>query len=217
MGTGSAEDVRNDLAQRVISGDRAGAVCAALSAVADGSLDVQELHAVLSNVLRDIGRAWRQGTTAVWQEHRATAIVRTIVESLAPKVLTLAAPPNGRTVVLACPEDESHELGLRMLADRFILSGWTVVYLGADTPAGEIASAARSTAAALIVLSASTHFHRVRLRSVLETLSVEVGDVRVLVGGPALCDGEGEIEGHVFDPNEFFGDAAGLAPSCEES
>ena len=217
MGTVSADSIRDELARLILTGERAAALTSALSAIADGSTDIPALYSWLSEVLRDVGESWRDGRAAVWQEHRATAIVRTIVESMAPDVLRSAAPQNGQTVVLACPEDESHELGLRMLADRFLLVGWGVVYLGADTPAGEVAAAARSTDANLIVLSASTHFHRMRLRTVLETLAAEVPDTRVLVGGPALCgDGMATVDGHVFDPNEFFEDAAGLAPSCEE-
>ena len=40
-------------------------------------------------------------------------------------------------VVMAAPDDEYHDLGLRMLADRFTLAGWRSHFLGAAVPVGE--------------------------------------------------------------------------------
>jgi methanogenic corrinoid protein MtbC1 len=217
MATRDVQELRAALDEAIRSGDRGRALETALRAVHDDRSTVPELYAVLSDLLRNTGSDWRAGRVAVWQEHVATAIVRTIVESLAPTVVATAAPPTGRTAVLACPEDETHELGLRMLADRFTLAGWTVVYLGADTPASDIAAAADASGAELIVLSASTHFHRVRLVGVLDALEGSVPGVRVLVGGPAICgDIDERLAAHVLDAAEFFDDATGLAPSCEE-
>lgn len=217
MGTTGVDGMGARLADAVLAGDRAIAVQIATDSVRSGGATVPEIHSVLASVLKDIGNGWRSGGTTVWQEHIASSVARTVVEALTPIVAARAAERIGRTVLLACPQDESHELGLRMLADRFVLAGWDVVYLGADTPAREIAAAAKARSVEIVVLSASTHFHRVRLRAVLETLESTSPGVRVLVGGPALCgDGADEVGGRVFDPAEFFSDATGLVPTCEE-
>jgi len=217
MGATTLEDLRAELGDAIARGDRPEAVRLALEAVDDGSVSIEQIHVILGDLLTDIGNGWRTGATAIWQEHLASAATRTVIEALYPTVRRLAPLPNGHTVVLGCPEDESHDLGLRMLADRFELAGWRVCYLGADVPAAEIARAALSSGAELIVLSASTHYHLVRLRSAMETLASDLPNVRVLVGGPALCGTVPDaLVGHLFDPNEFFSDVSGLAPACEE-
>jgi methanogenic corrinoid protein MtbC1 len=217
MTTRDVNELRIVLEKSIGRGDRGTALSAALAAVQDDRATIPALYGVLSELLRQTGSAWRSGTVAVWQEHVATAIVRTIIEAVAPTVIARARELNGRTAVLACPEDETHELGLRMLADRFILEGWNVVYLGADSPASDIAAAAEASHAELVVLSASTHFHRVRLLAIMESLAGNAPGVRVLVGGPAIC---GELEApladHVLDPAEFFEDLTGLVPACGE-
>lgn len=217
MGAAPGEALGQSLGEAIVRGDRAESVRLASDAVEREGVPIPAVHAILSGVLSGIGAAWRDGSVTVWQEHRASAAVRSVIEALYPAVLARAAAPNGRTAVLACPEDEAHDLGLRMLSDRFELAGWAVCYLGADVPAAEIASAATAVGAELVVLSASTHFHLMRLNTVLETLEREIPGVRVLVGGPALCGTvSGTLAAHLFDPSEFFGTADGLAPRCDE-
>ena len=186
----SASELRDRLDLALASRDRAAAVTTALEAVDTSRITVPELYtAVLVPLLVDTGAAWQAGTTRVWQEHFASAIVRTIVEALYPEVarLAAAAPRRGERVLLANPPQEQHDLGLRMLADRFELAGYDVIYLGTDTPASEIIDAARTVDATLVVLSASTHFNRVQLRSFVAHVREGLPGVRIAVGGPAFA------------------------------
>lgn len=186
----AATELRTDLDRYLAATNRPGAVNAALDAVSDGRIGVIELYdEVMTPLLVDTGSAWQRGTTQIWEEHFASSTVRTIVEALYPHVVAAAAtvPSNGRTVLLACPPQEHHDLGLRMLADRFALGGWTAVFLGTDTPIAEICMAASAVSASLVVLSASTHFNRLHLRRVVDELKAGVPGVRVAVGGPAFA------------------------------
>lgn len=205
----TTRSLRAALQERIDAHDKPGAVAVALRAVEQGAVGVPQLYAVLGALMTDLGASWQAGTTPVWQEHLVSGVTRTIVEALYPAVRALAdaVPATGRTVVLACPEDESHDLGLRMLSDRFDLAGWRTHLLGADVPTGDIAAAAETLGAELIVLSASTHFHRMRVRTLLDQLHSALPGVRVVVGGPAFtrdCCGLDEEE--VMVPEEFFGD-----------
>jgi methanogenic corrinoid protein MtbC1 len=175
----AATELRGQLVARLRENDKPGAVRAAVAAVAD----------VLTPLLVDTGSAWQSGQVAVWQEHLASAAVRTIVESLYHDVLRIraAAKPVGMTVLLACPPGETHDLGLRMVSDRFDMAGWTAFFLGADTPAAQIVDAARSLGVDAVVISSSTHFHRVALRTFMDQLRGELPGVRLWVGGPAFA------------------------------
>jgi len=170
--------------------DRAGAVRMALDAVHTGAISIPDLYvSVLSPMLASIGSAWAHGTERVWEEHLASHTVRTIVESLYLDVQQAVAnvPRRDARALLACPPKEQHELGLRMLADRFEFAGWDVTFLGADTPMDEIVAAAQATESSLVALSVSTVFERVELRQFIDTLREKLPGVRIVVGGPAFA------------------------------
>jgi len=172
--------------------DKPRAVSVALAAVRDGRIGIAELHVrVLAPLMVDVGSSWQHGVREVWEEHLATATVRTIVEALYPDVVAAAAavPATGKRAILATPPGEQHDLGLRMTADRFMLAGWDVVYLGADTPAEQLADAAERTGADLIVLSAATHYNRTLLRATIDELRRRLPTIQIAVGGPAFAHG----------------------------
>jgi len=185
----SAGELRSRIETAILDGDRREAVSVAVSAVRDGLIDAPALYVdVLSPLLAAIGSAWAHGTERVWQEHFASHAVRTIVESLYLDVQqqVAVAQKRGVRVVLACPPKEQHELGLRMLSDRFELAGYDVTFLGADTPLAEIVDAAHATGAELVALSVSTVFERVELRNFIDSLRAKLPGTRIVVGGPAF-------------------------------
>ncbi len=152
----------------------------------------------------------------MWQEHYTSAIARTVIEALAPRVIASSAetPARDTTVLLACPPDEAHDLGLRMLFDRFLLAGYPAHFLGADTPVSEIHDAATTLGADLVVLSASTHANRVSLRRVVEDLAKRLPpQTRIAVGGPAFArDPEWSVCRHAVLLDASAYDLPGLTP-----
>jgi MerR family transcriptional regulator, light-induced transcriptional regulator len=219
-GTPDTGDLRRALGDRLAARDRAGAISLALAAVRDRGLPILELYdEVLAPVLIDVGNRWQEGAISVWQEHLATQTVRTIVESLTPDVIASATASKAamaseagnasgldRIAILACPPGEQHDLGLRMLADRFTLAGWNAVFLGADTPELELIDAAKNLGAKAIVLSSATHFQRVCLREQVDRLRAAVPDLTVWVGGAAFAtDRSGWAETDFIDEATAFG------------
>ncbi len=106
-------------------------------AVVNGCLDAGkglveiELH-IIQPALYSIGEKWQANLVSVAQEHMATAMVETVMT-----IALLRSPPpapRGKRVLLACVEGNNHSIGLRMVADSFVLSGWDVQYLGANVP-----------------------------------------------------------------------------------
>lgn len=193
-------DVRPDLDRALRAYDRDGAVRVALDALDDGTTSIRGLYTTLSEILVDVGSAWQTGTATIWEEHYVTGVVRTIVEACAPHVARTAPEPSA-TVVLAAPDDEYHDLGLRMLADRFILAGWRAYFLGANVPLAELIAAVRQLDADAVALSASTHFHRVSLRQYVPALLEAAPGIRIWVGGPAFAhEHDGWDDEMILDP-----------------
>jgi methanogenic corrinoid protein MtbC1 len=208
----ASQAVRERLERLLAAHDRPGAVSEALGAVEAGTMAVPALYNVLRDVMAGVGARWQRGETKVWEEHLATAAVRTIVDALYPFVLAekAKAAPTGKSVLLACPADEAHDLGLRMLADLFDLAGWSTYLLGPDTPTEEIAAAASSLGVDLILLTSATHFHRMRLTTVLQQLHEQLPGTRVVVTGGAFAEAhEGLRPDESFDPAEFLPWTAG--------
>jgi len=195
------------LTERLDALDRPGAVALAHDAVADGRIGISALYVeVLGAYLTGVGTKWQHGTERVWREHFASHCVRTIVESLYTYVAERAAavPRRGETVLLVCPPKEEHELGLRMLADRFEMAGYRAIFLGADTPIADIVDAATSVGAGIVALSASTVIERIELRSFVDELHERLRGVRIVLGGAAFTHDPGSWSAHeLLDPAEL--------------
>ncbi len=218
--TGTVAALRSRLAELLAAHDRPAAVRLAVEAVTSRTIDIPALYReVLIPVLVAAGAGWQHGRLAVWEEHLATSVVRTIVEILYPGVLKAkaAVAPVGRSVLLACPPEEGHDLGLRMLSDRFDIGGWTTHYLGADTPIEEIADAAARLGVDTVVLSSSTHFHRVALRGWVDLLKERLPHVDVWVGGAAFAhDTQGWSADEVIDVDAVLAEATARAAESRE-
>lgn len=216
MRADAARGVRAQLEERLRANDRPGAVRIAVEAVTGERLDIATLYRdVLTPLLVETGTSWQRGDVAVWQEHLASATVRTIVEILYPGVLKVraAAVPAGRKVLLACPPEEAHDLGLRMVSDRFDMAGWTTYFLGADTPLEEIVGAARHLNVDAVALSSSTHFHLVALRHTVDALAEALPGVKIWVGGPAFAGRpDGWREHEILDLDALLGEGETLVP-----
>ena len=113
------------------------APCAPFCAAVENGLAIEDLYAhVLEPFLASVGQGWQEGRTAVWEEHLVVGAVRGAIEALYPKVLERKAQvePIPLTVAFFCPPEETHDVGLRMLVDRFDLRGFRTIYVGAATP-----------------------------------------------------------------------------------
>jgi methanogenic corrinoid protein MtbC1 len=169
--------------------DREGAVRAVLAAVENG-LAIEDLYAhVLEHFLASVGQGWQEGRTAVWEEHLIVGAVRGAIEALYPQVLERKAQvePIQLTVAFFCPPEETHDVGLRMLVDRFDLRGFRTIYVGAATPVNEMVRCVRAEGASVVCLSASTHYQRAALHDVVSRLRELLPDVRLVTGGPAFA------------------------------
>ena len=94
---------------------------------------------VVMPVLRDVGDGWERGDLGVLHEHFVSSSFRGVLGEL-------RMPVQGeqvRTVVLACPPRELHDLPLELFGAMLHARWWRVVSLGANTPMTAVADAAR--------------------------------------------------------------------------
>jgi excisionase family DNA binding protein len=113
---------------------------------------------IIRPALAQIGERWHQGALEVSHEHRASEAISEGLIRLAPELYRKAS--NGLTAVCACAEGEQPEICLRFMAYALELDGWTVHFLGANTPFDTITSFARAMEPELVCLSLSLTRHR---------------------------------------------------------
>ena len=110
-------------------------------------------------------------------------LVMALVYPLLPRVLA-----NGKRAVVACVDDELHDLGARMVADFFEMAGFGVRYLGANLPTDGLIGIVREDPPDLVVLSVTMAFHLDAAREAVPRLREAVGDrLRVGLGGQAFA------------------------------
>ncbi len=136
---------------------------------------------VAAPLLHTIGDRWHAGTLTPAHEHLASGVVRRVLAWLTGQFQTGDTAP---TIVVATPAGERHELGAALAAATAAEAGWRVVYLGADLPAADIATAARQTRARAVALSIVQRDGVRGLGSELMALARELdGRLPLLVGG----------------------------------
>jgi methanogenic corrinoid protein MtbC1 len=138
---------------------------------------------MLAPALEEIGERWERGAATVAQEHLATAVVASIMATLAPGLD--AGPAVQQRIVLACTEGELHELGLRMLGDFLEGDGWEVLYLGAVTPAIEIGAYVAEVDPVAVGLSVTLTTHLELARTTISAVRERSG-AYIMVGGGAF-------------------------------
>ena len=136
---------------------------------------------VLLPVLRELGEGWQAGEVSVAQEHFATAIIRGRLAGLARGW----GQRSGPRALLACPPEERHDLGLLMFGLLLARRGWSISFLGADTPIAAIGSAVAAQHTDVVVLSATD---AARLDAVADELAELASRVRVALAGPGATE-----------------------------
>lgn len=96
--------------------------------------DIYEL--LLRRALYDVGELWETGKISVATEHLASAIVETILNDIYSENLLLHK--RNKVVVVACVENENHQIGLRMVANVYEMNGWDAFFIGAGVPMDEL-------------------------------------------------------------------------------
>ena len=131
--------------------------------------------------LTEVGEAWADGRLTVAHEHFASERFR---EFLTGIWSSMASQNRGPTIVCATLPGDQHHLGLHMAAAAIALAGARILFLGADTPIGDVASAANQSQAVAIAISVSSAVDPALARRQVLTLQASVAHWRhIVVGG----------------------------------
>jgi MerR family transcriptional regulator, light-induced transcriptional regulator len=150
------------------------------------------LDGIVFPALKRVGLYWETAVIPPANEHFASELVR---RELAAATISLSPAADGAaTLLLACPEEERHDLGLSALALLLRKAGLRVVYLGADVPTVDLLAAFDTCHPEAICLAATSAAGLASLVRASRTI-VSGRHVRLFVGGPALAYSTTEVAG----------------------
>ncbi|HEX5742369.1 MAG TPA: cobalamin B12-binding domain-containing protein, partial [Flavobacteriaceae bacterium] len=92
-------------------------------------------------------------------------------------------------VLVACIENEHHQIGIKMISDVFEMNGWITYFLGSNTPTTDLIAFAKTISPDFIAISLSIYFHLPELEKTIKSFRAVFPETPILVGGQAFRHG----------------------------
>ncbi len=182
------EGFMNALKHALRSNDKAEAHRLVSTYLADDAKRLKTFYeVVIPTILNEID-CDEDDMACVFIEHRMSAIARSLVESQFMRVVEHAKRLEpSRHVMIACIQDETHDLGAVVGEHLFRLYGFETTYIGANTPLDSLRNAlVQLEDVDYVVLSATNAYNLSRLKKVVEALRTEFPDIRFFGAGRAV-------------------------------
>ena len=146
------------------------------------------LEKVVASVLEQVGTRWRDGSLRPVHGHLTATVVRRVLERT-----TVSAPPPAPRILLATVTGQAHELGALIAAAAAASEGWSVIWLGANLPAEDIAEAAATLNVDAVGLSLIHPAGDVAVSQELRRLRATLPRSVKLIAGGAAASGYDEV------------------------
>lgn len=143
-------------------------------------------------VMHAVGERWCGGLITVAEEHAASELLRELLTQLLPG---LGWHQGGPRAVIACAPGERHLLGARLIAQVLALDGWHVRFLGADTPARDLAVFVAREQPVFVGLSVTMPDNVEAARLTLELMHRTTPHIPLVTGGRMAGSLGPEVEG----------------------
>ena len=149
---------------------------------------------VIPPLMSEVGRLWQMNKISIAHEHYCSAAVQSILGAFNGRLFSNGTDRK-RSMLIACVEDDRHELGARTVADIFQLNGWRTSFFGANLPARELISLIDKVRPKpdLIALSATMPTHLAQLESTVSIIR-DSSNIPIIVGGHLFHENPGLAE-----------------------
>lgn len=179
--------VKEMFLESLLAGDRLGS-SRMVRELLGKNIPVQTIYEeLIKEALYRVGERWENNQITVAEEHLATSVAEAVMNELFPQLVNKTRLK--KRVMLACVENELHQVGVKMVADVFEMKGWDSFFLGTNVPVRDLVSYARKIRPDLFALSASIYFHMPVLQNMLSMIRASFPETPVLLGGQAFRHG----------------------------
>ncbi|HPN37280.1 MAG TPA: cobalamin-dependent protein [Melioribacteraceae bacterium] len=155
-----------------------------ISDIFENGTSIKDIYIHIFQVTqKEVGRLWQTGKIFVAQEHFITAATQYIMSRFYPHLFN--SPKQNKRIVISCVTGELHEMGPRMIADLFELSGWDTYYFGANTPQNSLIKAIQLYKPKVLALSATMTFNISTVEEIILKIKADetTKDTKIIVGG----------------------------------
>ncbi len=164
------------------------------------------LMGLVTEAMAESGKLWNEGRLSLPLVLRSAEAAR---RALAPATEGASAAEAKGVVIMATVKGDLHDIGKNIVAAILACSGWKVVDLGTDAPAGAIVEAAKSHDAIAVGLSGLLTRSLAEMRATCAALASAGAKCLVLCGGAAVSADFVAREIEPLDP--------GLVSACSDA
>jgi methanogenic corrinoid protein MtbC1 len=163
-----------------------------LSYLEEKKIDIVTLYTnILAPCLNNMKGNIEEGGVCIWKEHVRSSIIRTVIECCYPYVIKekneLYKDVNYGKVIVICPSEEYHEIGARMVADFFTLSGYETIFVGSNTPKDEFIKVIDYINPKYLAISVTNYYNLVGVKDTIHKIRNSSNNkLIILVGGRAF-------------------------------
>lgn len=152
-------------------------------------LDFYEL--IIKRAMYDIGKKWEFNHISSASEHLASSIVESIINKIFYAIMS--EKREKKSIVLACVENEYHQIGIKMVGDVFEMYGWDAMLIGANTPSNDLIKFVLEIKPDLIALSLTLYFNLPILINMMHDIRAVLPNQLILIGGQAFSRGSTSV------------------------
>lgn len=160
----------------------------AIGLIKDAAAQGTPVRSLLLDVLvpaqKETGQLWHTGDISVAEERLVSETTRQLLTILTDR--HAVEQRADRTMLAASVAGNAHDLSIRVITALFQLEGWRCLFLGADVPRDEIASAVAAFEAPLVLLNATLSTQLKELKNTVARIRATAPEARILIGGLAL-------------------------------
>ncbi len=193
----TSEEFVSEYLESLLKGDRRNCSNLAHEYLAQNP-SVKDLYEeVFKKALYEVGLLWENNKITVATEHIATAITEGILNELFEQIVS--GKKFNKKVVVACVENEQHQVGIKMVADIFELKGWESFFLGTGIPTSELVKFIHEVKPDILAISLSVYYNFASLLKMLGILKAEFPTLQIILGGQAVGKLSGEAQQRLED------------------
>lgn len=170
--------------ENLLQGNRRNCSAIAKQYLAQNPSFLQLYEEVFKVALYEMGRLWETNQISVASEHIATAITEGILNEYFEQIVSKKRL--NRKVVVACVEDEQHQVGVKMVADTFEMHGWESFFLGSGIALVELIRYIHEVKPDLLAISLTIYSNFANLIKMLTKLRGEFPELQIIIGGQAF-------------------------------
>lgn len=191
METINIADAQNEFRQALLLGNRTKG-SEILRQFIVQKIPLPELYeSIIKKSLYQVGELWEYNKITVADEHMATAVTESLLNEFYQLIISNSR--TGNKVVVACVENEMHQVGIKMVADIFEMNGWDAYFLGANIPTSELIKYIHQVKPHVVALSVSIYFHIPILEKMITEIRKAFPNLTIIVGGQAFTHGSDEL------------------------